>query len=301
MYQTGRKMFLEVSRIRVTHSRVKNRTVVWGKMAVYVLAVAMVIAGTPLTASAAIAPASFTVRFDFPAPSCEQKADNTYRIRMDGVPTAREIGKPALPCYKAAVLVPPGKKARSVTAKSVTWRRLPGVYKVEWGQPMLPADSDRMTRVQPDKSVYERDAIYPRSPAKLEGTGLMRGLSIANVQASPMRYNPMRGTLEYCTSMELVVVSDNDGAASKALADRKPVCVDQPIFMNAEEAATWYEETPGKVFSGTGNTADYVIITTDALASAVDSLKNYKEAQGLSVNLTTTSWIYANCSRVDNP
>jgi hypothetical protein len=66
------------------------------------------------------------------------------------------------------------------------------------------------------------------------------------------------------------------------------------FILNHDVAKDWYP--PGQ--SGR-STYDYVIITLDSLTSSVDSLVNWEETKGKSVNVVTTSWINSQYSGYD--
>jgi len=77
------------------------------------------------------------------------------------------------------------------------------------------------------------------------------------------------------------------------------------IMLGAGMGATAAENEPTSSESmalaegGSGDAADYVIITSEALVGAVEPLRAYKESQGLSVQVVTVQWIVGNYSGYD--
>jgi len=77
------------------------------------------------------------------------------------------------------------------------------------------------------------------------------------------------------------------------------------IMLGAGMGATAAESEPASSESialaegGAGDAADYMIITSEPLVGAVEPLQDYKESQGLSVQVTTTQWIEENYSGPD--
>jgi hypothetical protein len=156
-----------------------------------------------------------------------------------------------------------------------------------------------------DTSVYASDAVYPEQAISLQGTSWMRKYSIADIQVTPVRYHPIAGRIEVCRSMTIRVDTTSGREPSlEELAESDCEEDVKGIVENFEQARPWYEQASvtasEKLASeGTEDGCDYMIITTELLAAAVEPLRSYKESLGLSVQVRTMEWIEANCSGVD--
>jgi len=253
-------------------------------------------------------PESFVVPLQFPELEMIDNGDGTTGLFMEGYPSAREIGLPALPSRVLAIALPPGTEATGVVLEGMEWYEVPGSYSIEWGQEPLPSDTTQAetpSATQADAAVYNSDAVFPEQAVFLQGTGRMRKYSIADIRVTPVRYFPQSGRIEACRSMSIRVnTAPGEELSLEELADP---CLDETIIEtidNYSQAQPWYEQaSPIQLESltttGTGDTADYVIITTDELVSAVEPLKDYKESQGLSVLVKSTEWMDANSTGVD--
>jgi hypothetical protein len=133
----------------------------------------------------------------------------------------------------------------------------------------------------------------------------MRKYSIADIKVTPVRYYPASGRIEACRSM--IIRVDTAPGEQQSLEELADPCQDasiRDIVENFDQAQPWYEQA-GSTASGmlesqgTGDACDYMIITTEKLAAAVEPLKVYKESLGLSVQVQTMEWIEANCTGVD--
>ncbi|MHB8894456.1 MAG: DUF5719 family protein [Candidatus Geothermincolia bacterium] len=248
-------------------------------------------------------PGSITVRLEFKAPKIASGPGGTSSVSIEGCSQSRPPGLPVLPGKAVTLATPPGSTAYRVTVTGSAWKRYAVPHKIEWGKPAAPSAGDLPEALGPDRKVYESASPYPEAAAELADTGMQRNISAATVRVNPVIYYPAADYLEAASYIEVRIDCRANDAASAALSDRKPALPDAAVFDNATEARSWYGQADSKrkaLASGTGNTADYVIITTAALSASVASLQTYKESQGLSVNVTTTEWISANCSGADD-
>ncbi|MBU1671167.1 MAG: hypothetical protein KKF41_04705 [Actinobacteria bacterium] len=242
-------------------------------------------------------PDSITVRFDFPRPEVSGSGDAAV-LSMEGCASSRYPGLPSLPRRSASYALPPGKTLTDLVVLEQRWSAPLDVGVIQWGYGA--ATSGEAAR-GPDPAVYESPDPYPSGLVEVSGTGMMRGISAATLDVTPVRYYPASGTIRYCEHLEVRLDCAESERAATPARDRSPEAPDPALFENAGEAAAWYapEAFRGDAPSGTGNIADYVIICPAALSAAVAPLQTYKQTQGLSVNLTTTEWISTNCAGVD--
>ena len=282
-------------------------------LSIAVLASFMLLSWMPgaATGGAAVYPESLDLSLSFPGLEVTDNGNGTQALSMEGYPAAREIGLPALPSRTLNVALPPGTVADGAVMVASEWYEIPGSYNVEWGQ--QPLTSEPLPGEEPplptpaDEDVYSSDAVFPAGSVILLGSGRMRGISIAEVRVVPVRYYPASGTIEVCSSMSIRVDTAPDTMPTPDELASQPFDESvKEIVYNFEEARMWYEgdlraETMSIAPSGSGDAADYVVIAPETLASAVDPLTDFKESQGLSVQVVTTEWLAANITGVDLP
>jgi len=245
-----------------------------------------------------------TLSLQFPGLEVKDNADGTQGLSMEGYPNRQEPGLPMLPSRAMAIAFPPGTIASSVQIVGQQWQQIPGAYKIAWGQPPVSdQSSDQPPKMKANQEVYSSDSAYPDAATILEGNGAMRAISIAEIQINPVRYYPQSGRLEACTSMTVSIDAATGTVPSPQELAASPF--DESVVAaidNADQARPWYEQSSGlgaQSLAASADVADYVIITTAALAPAVEPLKLYKESSGMSVQVVTTEWITANCAGVD--
>lgn len=273
------------------------------------LAMVVVLPGPAETAASPDYPTSFTLPLQLPELQITDNGDGTSGLLMEGYPSAREIGLPALPSRVLAVALPPGTEAAGAVVVESNWYEVPGTYNVEWGQQPIPSDplpgAELPQPTKADSSVYDSDSVFPEQPVSLQGNGRMRKYSIADIRVTPVRYSPASGRIEACKSMIIRVdTSPGQELSMEELAESGWEEDVKDIVDNFDQAQPWYEQAAdtasGMLESqGTGDACDYMIITTEKLAAAVEPLKVYKESLGLSVQVQTMEWIEANCTGVD--
>jgi len=198
----------------------------------------------------------------------KQNEDGTQLLQVDDLPNVRMAGLPALPSKTISVPVPYYLKIENVTAEC-EWEKLEGTYRIECGQPPAPSTGEPVAKVEPNPDIYDSNKQFPEEAISLESIGEQRGKRIATIQINPVRYYPESGTVEFCKKLKPDIQFEIDMSHSSTPA---PSDID---------------------------IADYVIITSDGLQIAVDPLKNYKELQGLSVQVQTIEWVDANVAGVD--
>ncbi len=256
-------------------------------------------------------PESLDLSLSFPGLGVADNGNGTHALNMEGYPAAREIGLPALPSRTLNMALPPGTVAVGAVMVASEWYEIPGSYNIEWGQ--QPLTSEPLPGEEPplptpaDEDVYSSAAVFPAEPVVLAGSGRMRGISIAEVRVTPVRYYPASGTIEVCSSMSIRVDTAFDAMPTAEELASQPFDESvEEIVYNFEQARTWYEgnlraESLAITASGTGDVADYMVIASEALATAVEPLTDFKQSQGLSVQVVTTEWLAANVSGVDLP
>lgn len=229
-------------------------------------------------------------------------------IRMDGFGNLLIPGKPMLPAKSFMIALPPGAEVLSVIAEGTAQVEVQGQYSIKPAPPVLPSDGrEEMVREcrqrwQDNYSVtYSSDQAYPENAGGYLGTGGLRKYTFVRVGYFPFSYQPQSGGLTFTPSLRVSVdyrlPSSTDESLEELLSDTKGERRASKLLVNYPQAREWY--MPGTPRSASQQTYDYVVITTEALASAVSPLVVWKQSIGYSVNVVTTTWIEANYSGAD--
>ncbi len=233
------------------------------------------------------------------------KTGQTHEISVENFGRLLVPGKPDLPSKIFSVAIPPGAKIVDISAytKDTT---IPGYYrilpstlpKVIGEENPLIYEQESKNYDENYKSVYGSNNPYPASVAELVGTGGYRKYNLVDVRVNPFTYYPISGKLVYhsLVSVSVKYTIPEGFLPSKIMIDNLPQTEQtaKEIILNYDQAKNWYPTGP----SGR-DSYDYVIITTDALASSVTPLVDWEGAKGRNVNVVTTSWISTNYEGYD--
>ncbi len=218
-------------------------------------------------------------------------------------------GKPKLPMKVFTIALPPGAEVSSVEIGEGSPLDLAGKYRIRPAPPMLPMDpipalikralQEYRTNYE---ETYESNAAYPSQGGKYLGFGALRRYPLVRVAFYPFSYFPRSGRLTYRSSLVVSVNYSLPSKGSQQEKEAKRLASDilaeelaSKLFVNYPQIKSWYPPSMGDSKS----TYEYVIVTTDALESAVDTLVAWKEGIGYGVEVVTTSWISAHYTGED--
>jgi hypothetical protein len=228
------------------------------------------------------------------------------RVRASGFGVIGEAGKPDLPGKILAIAVPPGAEAVAVTVEPAGTVRLDGQFRV------LPSPLRRvigeedpeiaavwLARWQQTRATaYASDRPYPEAPAILIGGAAYRRYELAEVRVAPFRYHPATGVLEYHPSLTVHVDYVVSGSAASSVRDFVPDAEARAreIIANYDQAQAWYpQDAPAPDQGG----HDLVIVTTEALVTAVLPLVSHETLKGGTPTVVTVEQIEATITAPD--
>jgi hypothetical protein len=187
---------------------------------------------------------------------------------MEGYSGSLVPGLPRLPATVVHIPLPAGARLVSVDILDRDQRTIPGEYRVEAAAPMTPTAPDPQetqeyleTWAANRQRAYASDETYPSSPVEVLGQSARGAETFARVRFSPFVYRPLSGRLEIIHRADIAIEYRMDPSG------------------------------PGFLPKGRNGPTPYVIITTDDLASAVDTLVTWKTYIGLPAQVVTDSWI----------
>jgi hypothetical protein len=214
-------------------------------------------------------------------------------LELPGGGDGGEIGDPQLPCYGKFIQVPDGAEVRLVIDK-VDWVPIEGKFDIA---PRQPPPVDKAGAPPPpftrNKSAYERDDFSPAEIVRIADRARIRRKEMVYVVYTPIVYNPVKGSLkagrrvqwhlEYDLPKKKPAPSRSDATGQREFG---------PILQRALDAQTDAGEPPSAAADlGTGNGADYLIITHDNFYTNILPLANWKHAKGLITRVVRLSEI----------
>ena len=257
-----------------------------------------------------------SVRWDTRQQDLTLASDGPYtRVRLAGAETIGLVpGTPCLPTRVASIVIPP---AARVTGLQLAETRT----KVAEGIVVYPAQPDRAVEdlpgpfVELDATLLDSDVLSPKDAGRLLGTCRLGGYQLVTVQLNPVRYNPSRLELDLATSITATLSYDETGAPSDTVVPMTNVARDMVLeLVSNPEDIDRFSPSPantGNQPAGSGNvppivaagdnTAIYLLITTNALASAFQPLVNRRTSQGKIGQIVTIETIQTTFTGVDLP
>jgi hypothetical protein len=226
------------------------------------------------------------VRIGIPGFYVEEVSEGgeTYqRITLPRAGTTPDVGSPGLPLLGRIFCLPGGTIAR-VTSTERESEVFTG-YRVLPTQEPLP-DLDLEPDFTIDVEAYGRDVAYPSRIARTGEIGILRDLPVSQLLVHPMQFNPIRGELTVHRDLILEITFESDPSARKAVS-RPFSRAFLPLY---REHVLNFGELYGTSRVDGGQ---YLIVTADEYADALDPLVEWKHRKGVPVVLTRLSDIGA--------
>ncbi|MBD3370647.1 T9SS type A sorting domain-containing protein [Candidatus Fermentibacteria bacterium] len=231
--------------------------------------------------------APITAHVDVPElqPILEETAGEGYILSAIGCNIGCMPGRPDIPSYPEWIKLPPGSRALSVDVVDSAWEEVEGSWDLRpLPYPAVPSLNRPLIPVEPIASIYENDAFWPRTPAKLTGTGFVDGAPCAELVITPFRYNPVSGRIEKLDRIDLRIntapsaeepVSGPGGDYPRML-----IITDTSVRDAFDSLAAW--RTEGGVYTDVSTIDDaYAIPGRDDPEKLRNYIITYKETYGL--------------------
>jgi hypothetical protein len=260
------------------------------------------------------------VAFPEPKITISDYSSEYSHIEMDGLRSLGEVGEPVLPIKGLKVLIPDETKIKNIDITLGEKVTLPGIYMIEPGQKEYPLSQIGKIEIKPDApkaEVYQKDAAYPGKIQKFISQQKKMGYPIAILDLYPVEYNPKKGELSYYKGMTIAVrIEDDIEGVDKEQLKAKPhlrgipdvqkhdqECVlrlidnKNDLKDRGKKSDTLTQESIMALSLGPINTSlryNFVIITSSTFAASFEPLKQYRISKGVTTNIITVEWIYAN-------
>lgn len=260
------------------------------------------------------------ITVEFSAPLIN-KAGEYDHIEMFGIPSLGNTGEPVLPVRGVNILIPAGKDVKSSELVLGEKVALPGKYNIEPAQKPVPLSYKGPTeKTLPKDDIYKSKNPYPKDNKEKITTQKMRGYRIEVFKLCPIEYIPGDGMLSYYKSITLKVILEKEKRLKKAGKEPRPRGLRrdksrlEKFISNTQDIVSYDavgeeqqtgdmpltgEESGTLTFVNPAESYQYVVITNEALKNApgpynFQALCAEKEARGITTNIVTTEWIYAN-------
>ncbi|MFH1037811.1 MAG: C25 family cysteine peptidase, partial [PVC group bacterium] len=209
---------------------------------------------------------------------------------------SHEVGRPDLPVFGTALLIPNG----TIPVIEVTPGK-PHVFKEIEVAPLQPPPPDgERPPFTKDTDVYGKDADFPGEFALLEPVAKIRGQESSILWLYPYRYNPARKRLHVYPDLRVTVRFEGtrrrvpsrlQSRTFSRLLGRIALNADAVLPAGEEAEAGQTSPTGGGGTRGTGaaGACDYLIIAHPDFSEAAETLAAWKRKAGFLTYATTTS------------
>jgi len=226
--------------------------------------------------------------FDYPEVRAVNIGGQSYdRVIMKDAPNSGNTGQPVLPARGARILIPFGTEVSSIEIITDERVFVGGGYYVEpAGKPVpLSKMQSQGEPPTPDETIYSSDNLFPGVDFEDIGVQTFRGYQFTVVKLQPVQYEPASGDLYFYPRMTVVVNTVESDRKQEMLRGFDEDIAEIRMRVDNPEMADRYAAGPIK---GT-KAYDMLIITTDALASSFEPLKDYHDTTGILTEIHTTS------------
>lgn len=213
----------------------------------------------------------------------ELQRDNLtfHRIDLPGEESLRETGKAQLP-YLGWLVAVPGTDDPSVQVLNAEFQEIAGI--TCWPSQQQPTRCG--TESLPftwDASFYQQDTLFPGRMADASHPSILRDLRVSKVSIYPFQYRPSQRTLAVYHRLEFEVRASGDGAITIQAPD--------PTFDSIYAASILNYSALNVKSPRSASQENYLILTADALQSALTNFIQWKKERGMKVTVLPMSTV----------
>lgn len=231
-----------------------------------------------------------TVTYSFTNPTLEIiniAGTNYNRITLQDCYAAGAAGEPNVPSKGAFILLPPGTTVSKLEVTAGVEVVLESDLRIEpIGESIPISQVENLPIPTPDEDIYTSNTPYPGNLFTQVGIYSFRGYQILVLLLHPLQYNPVTGELVCYNNLEVFIQTEaTDGQSMLYRGLEQDEYEVMQKVDNPQMSLRYSEEydTPSPVF----DSYDLLIITTDALKSGFEPLKEAHDATGVSTVIKT--------------
>ena len=215
--------------------------------------------------------------------------DNTF---LNGI-----VGEPSLPYHAISLLLPPGESVETIEFICEDEIQLPGFYKISPQQPSHPLSEDGPFAFVKNEKIYSTDKSYPGKVNETVTTEYLNGFGFALSTFTPVKYNPVTGSLSYYQKVTVKVISKSDVTAQKAFLNLKASPNKIQRVKNLAQNPNGVAMYPESKF----NADDYqlMIITPSQFENNFQDLIDIYLVRGIKTEIVTKEFIISNSTGQD--
>lgn len=211
------------------------------------------------------------------------------KLRLPGLSIPAAVGSPNRPSREELIRIEPGATIE-LHIDRVKWHDFEEDVKLAPAQPplpdysALPGEPDHLPGFVVDENAYNRDAFDDHTPVRLIGRVKIRDQEFARIVYDPVSYNPARKRMRIAFQVDFRLQQQLPPLMDSERFD--PLSAPTPEMFDARPDGLEMMLSPAPDFNVEPDTvnsaadADYLIITADAFADAVQPLADWKHRKG---------------------
>lgn len=220
-------------------------------------------------------------------------------LNTPGVMLPNDAGAPNLPVFSSYIAIPQGAKVK-VSIKDMITESVSDIAISP--APIIPKDDNKNPLVySKNQKIYSSNQLYPNEIVSLSKPMKIRGVDVVLVGVSPFQYNPV--TKELVVNRDIQIEIEFDGGNGQFGDNRLRSRWWDPIIKDAVLNNSSIPEINNKTRNSKATGCEYLIIVPDddIFIKWADSLKIFRNQQGILTNVVTTTEVGGNTvSAIEN-
>jgi len=229
-----------------------------------------------------------TYTFQQPSVETVDIAGTLYdRVSLDSCYPAGSAGEPKIPSKGVFLLLPPESTFTDVDVIPGEKILLGTGFSIEPTSQAIPlSQTEDIPVPSPNEALYHTNAAYPGKLVTTIGVQSFRGYQILILLLHPVQYNPVTGELFYYANMDVLVKTIRTGIQSEFYRGLNQDGQEVQQKVDNPEMILAYDQLCSSPPTFSDN-YDLLIITTDALKSGFEPLKQAHDATGVATVIKT--------------
>ncbi|HVP99948.1 MAG TPA: C25 family cysteine peptidase, partial [Candidatus Thermoplasmatota archaeon] len=247
-----------------------------------------------LSAQAHIIPTDdkVTMNYSFSTPTLTtiDIVGTTYtRVTMPECSPGSNAGEPKVPSKGVFILLPPKTTVGTVEVTQSEQIILGYGYLVEPTSQAIPtSQTENIPVPTPNPAIYQANQAYPGCLYTTVGVQTFRGYQILVLLLHPVQYNPVTGELSYYQTFTVTVQTQGTDTVSRTYRGSQEDQAEVAQKVDNPDMVSRYQQECTPLFASREHD-DLLILTTDALESGFEPLKEVHDAQGTATVIKTLS------------
>ena len=197
---------------------------------------------------------------------------------------SNKVGAPQLPVISKLVEIPAGATPQvNIISYDVKEYKLSDFGILQRLLPAQPPQSKSSTKKIPfeyNQLLYETNSFYGEGLARVEVSGYLRGMQLANLVISPVEYNPVTNTIRIYNNLLVEIVF---AGADKAKTDENKAKTYSPYFKNIYSKVINHQPADAMLDTMSKFPVKYVIVSDPMFESALQPFIQWKTKRGFNV------------------